>query len=261
MPAHTGWASSRTLCRNFSGRHPGVSRSTLTPVRASISICNPAKSSRLVLGAGSTNKSRSLPSTSSPWRTEPNTRGFAMPASSTSWRIVSRCWGSTSDGRMASSCSSLAPNQPVRALPHLPGRILQHKVGQHTRIQRGRQVGAEANTNIERPVEVDLDWRTELMHRFAFEADEDGDRIAVLFDADAACHHVGQAAAEAIGHVLHLRAFFRAVGQVDHACAVLADHGFLGVVVEILANDKDGFAVAVAFLVRKADVGGERNVG
>src|ERR1017187_7442778 len=58
MLAHTGWASSRTLCRNFSGRHLGVSRSTLTPVRASISICKPAKSSKLVFGEGSTNRSR-----------------------------------------------------------------------------------------------------------------------------------------------------------------------------------------------------------
>jgi hypothetical protein len=38
---------------------------------------------------------------SSPCSTEPKTRGFAMPASSTSWRIVSRCFDKTSDGLMA----------------------------------------------------------------------------------------------------------------------------------------------------------------
>ena len=42
--------------------------------------------------------------------------------------------------------------------------------------------------------------------------------------------------------------------------AVQGDDGFLGVVVERLADDQDGFAVAVAVGVRKGDVGGERYV-
>ena len=38
------------------------------------------------------------------------------------------------------------------------------------------------------------------------------------------------------------------------------DHGFFGVVVEGLADDEDGFAVAVAVGIGEGDVGGERDV-
>jgi hypothetical protein len=40
----------------------------------------------------------------------------------------------------------------------------------------------------------------------------------------------------------------RTLCQVDHAGIVLGDHGFLGVVLEILANDQDCLPVVVAFV-------------
>ena len=42
--------------------------------------------------------------------------------------------------------------------------------------------------------------------------------------------------------------------------SVEGDDGFFGVVVEVLADDEDGFAVAVAVGVGEGDVGGERDV-
>ena len=68
------------------------------------------------------------------------------------------------------------------------------------------------------------------------------------------------AAADAVLDVLDADAFFGTLREVDHARAVQGDDGFLGIVVEVLADDEDGLAVAVAVGVGEGDVGGERNV-
>ena len=44
---------------------------------------------------------------------------------------------------------------------------------------------------------------------------------------------------------------------MDHAQPMLADHGFLGIVIKTLANDQDHLAVAVALRIWKCDVGRE----
>ena len=67
-------------------------------------------------------------------------------------------------------------------------------------------------------------------------------------------------AAEAVLHILHQRAFVRTPRQVDHAHSMLADHGFFGVVFEILSDDQDHFAIAVPLRVGEGNVGCERNV-
>ena len=93
-----------------------------------------------------------------------------------------------------------------------------------------RQVRAEADADVERSVEVQGDRRAERVHRFAFQADEERERVAALFDADALGHDGDQAvrtgaartaaAADAILHVLDADALLRALRQVDHARAV-----------------------------------------
>ena len=108
------------------------------------------------------------------------------------------------------------------------------------------------------------------MHGFAFEAEEDGEVVAAFFDADAfrddGDEGVGAGAAgtatsaDAELEVFDAGVFFGAPGEVGHAGSVKRDHGFFGVVVEVLADDEEGFAVAVAVGVREGDVGCEGDV-
>ena len=90
--------------------------------------------------------------------------------------------------------------------------------------------------------------------------DEDGEGVAMLLDADALCLDPGERAPEAILHILQEGAFFRTPCQVNHADAMLADHRLFGVILEVLADDQDHFAIAVALGIRECDVGRERNV-
>jgi hypothetical protein len=102
---------------------------------------------------------------------------------------------------------------------------------------------------------------------FAFQADEEGEGVAVLFDANALGHNVDEAvrtgaagtaaASDAILHVLDAGAFLRTLRQVDHAETVEGGDGLHGIVIEVLANDEDCLAVAVAVGVRVGDVGRE----
>jgi len=54
--------------------------------------------------------------------------------------------------------------------------------------------------------------------------------------------------------------FLRTLRQVDQPGAMQGGHGFLGIVLQLLANDEDGLAVAVTVRVREGDVCRERNV-
>ena len=131
-------------------------------------------------------------------------------------------------------------------------------------------MGAEANADVEGLVEVERDGWTELMHGFAFEADEDGEVVAAFFEADAfgddGDEGVGAGAAgtatacDAEFEVSDAGVLFGALGEVDHAGSVKCDDGFFGVVVEVLADDEEGFAVVVAVGVGEGDVGGEGDV-
>ena len=89
------------------------------------------------------------------------------------------------------------------------------------------------------------------MHWFAFKADEDGDGISALFKADALRHNFGEGTSKAVLHVRDESACARTLCQVDHARTVLGHHGFLGIVVEILANDQDRLAVVIPVWIRK----------
>jgi hypothetical protein len=119
---------------------------------------------------------------------------------------------------------------------------------------------AEAHAHIKWLVKVQIDGWAKLVHGFALQADEDRDGIAMLFDSDALRFDPGEGAPEAVLHVLDERPFVRTPRQVDHAHPVLADHGFFGVVVEILPNHQDYFAIAIAVRVREGDVGCELNI-
>ena len=101
-------------------------------------------------------------------------------------------------------------------------------------------------------------------------ADEQRDGIPALFDADAFGEHrheavrvssAGEAAAsDAILHVFYAHAFIGALRQMEHAQAVQGDHGFFGIVIQILADDQDCFAVAVTVRVGIFDIRRQRNI-
>src|ERR1700722_20929942 len=74
-------------------------------------------------------------------------------------------------------------------------------------------------------------------------------------NADALGLAPGQRAPEAILHILQKGSFLRTPCQVNHAYAVLADHRLFGVILEVLADDQDHFAIAVALGIRECDVG------
>src|SRR3569832_1218751 len=56
------------------------------------------------------------------------------------------------------------------------------------------------------------------------------------------------------------RAFFRPLRELDHAAPVQRDDDLLRVVVEILADDEHGLAIAVPVRIREGDIRGQRNV-
>ncbi|MHB1743303.1 MAG: hypothetical protein ACYCPO_16985 [Acidobacteriaceae bacterium] len=116
---------------------------------------------------------------------------------------------------------------------------------------------AEPDADIKRAVEVEMDRRAKLVHGLALQADEERDGVALLFNSDALRHDPGEAASEAKLHIRHGGASGRTLRQVDHASPMLPGHGFLGVVLEVLANDQHSFAVAEALRVRERNVGGE----
>ena len=57
-------------------------------------------------------------------------------------------------------------------LVDLAGGVLENDVGEHSSIGLVRQVRAEADADVEGPVEAQVDGWAELVHRFAFQADE-----------------------------------------------------------------------------------------
>ena len=93
---------------------------------------------------------------------------------------------------------------------------------------------------------MELYGRTELVHRFAVEADEEREGVAALFDADTPGYdrneRVGAgssgqtATAHAVLHISDANILLGAVGEMDHAGSVEGDDALLGVVVEALAD-------------------------
>src|SRR5580700_6567426 len=149
------------------------------------------------------------------------------------------------------------------------GGVFEDDVGEYGGIGLVRQVRAEADADVEGRVDVEGDGWAELVHGFALEADEKGDRVSTLFDADAFGYDgdeavgagaAGTAAApDAILHVFDAGVLLGTLREMDHTGAVQGDDGLLGIVVQVLANDEEGLAVAVAVWVGEGEVGGERD--
>jgi hypothetical protein len=57
-------------------------------------------------------------------------------------------------------------------------------------------VRAEADAHVKRFLEMPVDRGTELVHGFAVQADEEHNRVALLFDSDAPGPNSGETAAE-----------------------------------------------------------------
>jgi hypothetical protein len=78
-------------------------------------------------------------------------------------------------------------------LMDLAGGVLKHDIGEDSRIGLVWRVRAEADASVERPVDVQADGWAEPVHRCAFQADEEREEVAVLFDADALDRDADQA--------------------------------------------------------------------
>ncbi len=70
-------------------------------------------------------------------------------------------------------------------LVDLAGGVLEYDIGEQGRVGLVRHVRAEADADVERPVDAQVGRGADLAHGFAFQADEESKGVAVLFDADA----------------------------------------------------------------------------
>src|SRR5258708_19529166 len=84
----------------------------------------------------------------------------------------------------------------AHASMHAAGRVFKDNVGDDAGIDCDGLVGTEADADVEWRVNGHGDGRAELVHGFAGEADEDGDRVAVFLNADAPGGNVRECAAE-----------------------------------------------------------------
>src|SRR3984885_3869256 len=149
-------------------------------------------------------------------------------------------------------------------LANFPGGVLEKYIREHTGVWRNWIVRAEADADIKRAVDVKLDWRAELVHRFSFYADEERKVVAVLFNSNALGHDSWkEAAADPVLHVLDHGILFRPLCEMHHARAVFAGHDLFGVVVEVLTDDQHQLAVVwrilgnrKAGIRRKGDIAG-----
>jgi len=150
------------------------------------------------------------------------------------------------------------------------GGVFENDVGQGGGVGFIWLMGAEADAGVEGSVYVEVDGRAEWVHWFAFQADVEGKGVAAFFKADSFCHHVDQAvgtgsartasAADAILHVFYADVLLGALGQLDHAQAMQCHDDLLGVIVEILADDEDRFAISITVGVGEGDVGGQGSI-
>src|SRR5580704_5704443 len=72
-------------------------------------------------------------------------------------------------------------------------RVFQNHIGEYRSIGRLRKVRAKADAYVERSIEVQVNGRPELMHRFTFQAYEERKGVSSLFDANALSEHAYQA--------------------------------------------------------------------
>src|SRR5664280_2114437 len=152
-------------------------------------------------------------------------------------------------------------------LADLAGGVLENDVGEHGGVRFVRQVRTEADADVEGLVDVQVDGWAELVHGLAFQADEEREGVAMLFDANAPGHDADKAvragaagpaaSSDAKFQALDPGALRRTLRQVDHAETVHGGDGLLGIVIEVLANDEDRLAVAKTVRVRIHDVGRE----
>ena len=103
MPIRPEWRWRGPRRGNFQVEPRGVTTSTSTPSNVRNSQRIAPRSNSDMPSAGSTKRSRSLASVSSPYKTEPNTRGFPARCAATVRRIDSRCWSRRTEGLMTAT--------------------------------------------------------------------------------------------------------------------------------------------------------------
>src|SRR5277367_5905344 len=110
------------------------------------------------------------------------------------------------------------------------GSVFQDDVGEDGGVGFVREVRAEADACVKGSVQMEGDGWAELVHGFAFKADEDGEVVTMFFEADAfgddgderiGAGAAGTAAAcDAEFQVSDAGVFLGALGEVDHAGSV-----------------------------------------
>jgi hypothetical protein len=113
---HSGLRSSAILAANPARSARGVAISTPTPSRASSSSFSPAKSNNVVSSVGSTSRSRSLPSRSSPRAADPKTRALRTGYRAMIARIRSVFFRMATEGRIP----DISNVHAAALLEHLP---------------------------------------------------------------------------------------------------------------------------------------------
>src|SRR3569833_1512508 len=98
------------------------------------------------------------------------------------------------------------------------------------------------------------------MHRFPCQAHENCDGVAVLLETNPLRHYLCQTTSESILHVGDKSSPFGPLSKMDHASAMLGNHGLLRIVVKTLSNDKNCFPIVIPDRVRKRGVGRQRKV-
>lgn len=95
-------------------------------------------------------------------------------------------WGPAIESKLLQICCHAESCELalLRSTPlYRPSR--ENNVREHGSIRCRGHVRTETDAHIKRFVEVECDWRAELVHGFALKADKDCNGIPMLFDSDA----------------------------------------------------------------------------
>jgi hypothetical protein len=148
------------------------------------------------------------------------------------------------------------------SLPKFSRRVLKNEVGKHGGIRFIRHVRAEADADVKRPIQMQINRGPELCigspSRLTKSAKESPCfsmpiRLAIIGTKAVGIRAAGPpTASHAKLHIFDAKILFGALCQMHHSETVQSGDGLLGVVLKILANDKDRLAITVAIWVREA---------
>src|SRR5665213_1985291 len=128
----------------------------------------------------------------------------------------------------------------------------------------------ESNAHVERPIKVQSDRRTKLVHRLACHADKDREGVTALFNADTFSVNSNKtvraraakeaAASDPVLHVCDADILLATLRQVNHTATVQSDECLLGIILQVLPNHQDCLAIVVSVRIWKRNIGSKRDI-